>query len=79
MFCKWSLISSKPESWNEVEGTFKGQTHLSDIGNEEIVLWNHPLDCYYSVTSMQGWPKIKVEVWEEDGLGRHLLCKFEVV
>ncbi len=38
--------------------------------------WNHPFDVHFTTTSMKGWPRIIVELWELDGYGRTSLIGF---
>ncbi|EPY34315.1 B9 protein [Strigomonas culicis] len=40
------------------------------------VPWNFPIDVHYSFSSIQGWPKISVQVWQVDGYGRKDICGY---
>lgn len=45
---------------------------------EDMTIWNHPIDLHYYTKSLQGWPKLVIEVWKLDSysqkkLGANLL------
>jgi B9 domain-containing protein 2 len=35
-----------------------------------MTLWAHPIDVHFKHSSMQGWPRILVQVWSVDSYGR---------
>lgn len=83
LFCKYEFLAGHegrevPNGWTQLDGTFSGQTQesLAEGFQNELVVWNHPIDVYYSTTTLSGWPKIVIQVWHEDMYGRHELCKF---
>ncbi len=39
-----------------------------------MAIWAHPIDVHYSTKGIQGWPKIKLQVWHQDMFGRNELC-----
>lgn len=39
-------------------------------------LWNHPFDVHFAAASMQGWPRIVMQVWELDEYGRSVLSGY---
>jgi len=36
-----------------------------------VVTFEHPLDVHYSCSSLVGWPKLLVSVWQQDEFDRH--------
>lgn len=76
VYCKFKVITEN-DKWFVLEGESRGQTQLSlaEKFNEDVVVWNHPIDVYYATSVIQGWPKINVEVWFEDKFGSHELGK----
>ena len=41
-----------------------------------MAIWCHPIDIHYTTKGIQGWPKIKVQVWHQDMFGRNELCMY---
>lgn len=41
-----------------------------------MAIWAHPLDLHYTTKGIQGWPKLKLQVWHQDMFGRNELCMF---
>lgn len=80
LFCKWELMTGN-DKWSALEGTLAGQTQLSlaQHFNEDLVVWNHPMDVYLSTTSLEGWPRFRIEVWHEDSFGRNELSGYGFV
>jgi hypothetical protein len=50
-----------------------------DMEADMDAVWQHPIDSHYSVSSVQGWPKLGVEVWYEDQHGTLQLGKYDVI
>ena len=52
--------------WSHLAGEQYGQTHtvytLPEDGEGAMATWNHPLDIHLTTTSIQGWPRILVQV-----------------
>ena len=79
--CKWSIDWGK--SWSFIAGEYEGQTQYSSStpkidGNERIV-WNHPLDIHFASVSIQGWPRLTLQVWKLDELGRICIAGYGFV
>lgn len=74
--------------WKHIEGADKGTSHVMEnsqfnshglIGsNGGEFAWSLPLDVHYRLTSVQGWPKISVQVWSVDEYGRKDLAGYGV-
>lgn len=42
-----------------------GQTQVCFCKPGGRAEWAHPVDVHYTTTSMQGWPKMLLEVWSQ--------------
>ncbi|CAG9575041.1 conserved hypothetical protein [Leishmania major strain Friedlin] len=65
-FCSYEIITGT--QWTAVEGRTSGSTHVMRSGSDGIP-WNYPIDVHYSFNSVQGWPKIAIQVWQLDDYG----------
>uniref|UniRef100_A0A914DKI1 B9 domain-containing protein 2 n=1 Tax=Acrobeloides nanus TaxID=290746 RepID=A0A914DKI1_9BILA len=65
--CRWSLQIGG--GWRVVEGDTEGQTQ-TDLPITEKAYFCHPIDIHLATKSIQGWPKIHLEVWHHDVYGR---------
>ncbi|DAZ94378.1 TPA: hypothetical protein N0F65_001112 [Lagenidium giganteum] len=73
--CKWSIEYGK--AWIHIAGDQLGQsqidyavTHLP--GDDSLdVIWCHPIDLHFATLSLQGWPKLLLQVWHIDA---HMLA-----
>lgn len=72
-FCVYDIVAGS--AWTVVEGRDSGSTHIMKVGDDGIH-WAHPLDVHFSFTSLQGWPKISVQVWQIDAYGRKDLAGY---
>ena len=75
LFCKWSLQTGG--AWDILSGSREGQTQVDRPGEEGGVVsrpgaacWSHPVDAHYATKGLQGWPKLVVQVFRQDGFGR---------
>mmetsp|Transcript_4435 Transcript_4435/g.6473 ORF Transcript_4435/g.6473 Transcript_4435/m.6473 type:complete len:289 (-) Transcript_4435:2152-3018(-) len=69
MSCAWSVEWGK--SWSFLEGEFAGQTQYSHAPlHGHDIAWNHPIDIHLASASMQGWPRIILQLWNLDDYGR---------
>mmetsp|Transcript_7537 Transcript_7537/g.16294 ORF Transcript_7537/g.16294 Transcript_7537/m.16294 type:complete len:290 (+) Transcript_7537:156-1025(+) len=71
--CKWYLEWGK--AWSFLAGEESSQTQYS-ASNDGLQVWNHPIDVHFATASMQGWPRIIVQVWELDEYGRSILSGY---
>lgn len=67
--CKWQIETG--EKWEWVAGERTGQTHTAgpDSGSS-FAVWSHPVDLHYTAGTLQGWPRLIVQVWKQDMHGR---------
>ncbi|CCW63448.1 unnamed protein product [Phytomonas sp. EM1] len=74
-FCMFEFVVG--DQWHAVEGRTSGCTHIMSPGSAGIT-WSFPIDVHYVFTSVQGWPKISIQVWEMDSYGRRDLAGYGV-
>ncbi|XP_074786832.1 B9 domain-containing protein 2 isoform X2 [Athene noctua] len=68
LFCKWGLQAGA--AWKLLSGSSSGQTQIDDPQADDVAYWCHPLDLHFATKGLQGWPKLSLQVWHQDGLGR---------
>ena len=72
LFCKWSVQTGG--AWRLLSGLREGQTQVDrpSDGVEGAVEahWCHPIDAHFATRGLQGWPKLVVQVYRQDGFGR---------
>lgn len=67
LFCKWSIQIGN--TWKIIEGQAEGRTHTDRNRLEDkISVFTSPLDVHLSGRSIQGWPKLHVEIFSVNGL-----------
>jgi B9 domain-containing protein 2 len=59
-----------------LSGETVGQTQYGYSSNDDMISWNHPIDLHMTTSSMQGWPRIRLQVWELDDYGRTNLAGY---
>lgn len=74
-FCSYEIIVGS--QWMLVEGTSTGSSHVMRHAPDGII-WSFPIDCHFTFTSAQGWPRIALHVWEVDAYGRKDLAGYGV-
>ena len=40
------------------------------FAQDDVCVWNSPIECHFAASAIRGWPKLFFEVNEEDELGR---------
>eukprot|EP00943_MAST-04B_sp_MAST-4B-sp1_P000383 g383.t1 len=78
IFCKFR-IETKSASWSIVYGDPDGQTQLgirTTDSEYDGQVFAHPIDITYACTSLIGWPRLYIEVWEQDGFGRNQIAGY---
>jgi B9 domain-containing protein 2 len=66
--CKFTIEFGK--NWDLLSGEILGQTQYGNADPDDLTSWNHPIDLHMSTSTMQGWPRIRLQVWELDEYGR---------
>jgi len=64
------------KSWSFLAGDETSQTQYAALDDDGCQLWNHPIDVHFAAASMQGWPRIVMQVWELDEYGRSVLSGY---
>ena len=68
LFAKYEALAS--DNFRLLQGIAHGHTHVDHPHDDEIALWAHPIDLHYATKSIDGWPRINIEVWGVDEFGR---------
>ncbi|XP_066559844.1 B9 domain-containing protein 2 [Amia ocellicauda] len=74
LFCKWGVHTGG--AWRLLSGLREGQTQVDSPQTGDTAYWSHPIDLHYTTKGLQGWPKLHLQVWSEDWLGRCQLCGY---
>ncbi|XP_066256462.1 B9 domain-containing protein 2 [Euwallacea similis] len=77
LFCKWYLQVGN--NWKTIEGKREGQTQVSCSQFSNICHWSYPIDLHLATAGIPGWPKIYIEVYHLDWLGRAHLFGYGLV
>lgn len=72
-FCVFELVHGG--QWSHLEGRTRGSTHIME-NHIDGVVWCFPIDVHYVAQSVQGWPKISMQVWSIDPYGRKDLAGY---
>ncbi|EAN79018.1 hypothetical protein, conserved [Trypanosoma brucei brucei TREU927] len=75
-FCAFEIVTG--EHWRVVEGHTSGCTHIMESDSCGGIAWCFPIDVHYTMGSVEGWPKISMQVWSVDGYGRKDLAGYGV-
>lgn len=73
--CKWSIDWSK-NTWSLLEGAKDGQSQYTMNSDDNLCVWNHPVDLHFTAANMKGWPRILLQVWNLDVHGRSNLVGY---
>lgn len=65
--CKWRFDHGK--YWGLLEGSIDGHTQTAYGPEGAASVWDHPFDVHYQTMTMQGWPKIIVQIQQLDSYG----------
>jgi B9 domain-containing protein 2 len=78
--CHWQVVMDYEEAWQLLEGNDSGATHVDIPSNPDgYAVWSHPIDLHYTTNSIQGWPKIVIQVFKQDSWGKYQLGNKEIV
>ncbi|KAE9412626.1 hypothetical protein Angca_002923, partial [Angiostrongylus cantonensis] len=62
--------------WRVVEGAVDGQTQTDLPSVYEEAYFAHPIDLHLVTKTIQGWPRIELQVWHHDTFGRQELLGY---
>ncbi|KIH57024.1 B9 protein [Ancylostoma duodenale] len=88
--CRWSLLTGRSimdrssqnnlmcsgGGWRVVEGAVEGQTQTDLPSAFEEAYFAHPIDLHLATKTIQGWPRIELQVWHHDVYGRQELVGY---
>ncbi|KAL1516569.1 hypothetical protein ABEB36_000469 [Hypothenemus hampei] len=77
LFCKWYLHIGN--NWRVIEGKREGDTQVASSPFIDTCHWSYPIDLHLATSGIQGWPKIYLEVYHLDWLGRAHLFGYGLV
>ncbi|EYC06049.1 hypothetical protein Y032_0078g1164 [Ancylostoma ceylanicum] len=72
--CRWSLQTGG--GWRVVEGAVDGQTQTDLPSAFEKAYFAHPIDLHLATKTVQGWPRMQLQVWHHDVYGRQELVGY---
>lgn len=68
IFCKFVVETGS--NFRLLQGTTAGQTQCDMPPDGEMALLAHPIDVHYAVKGIDGWPRLRLEVYGVDAYGR---------
>eukprot|EP00163_Fabomonas_tropica_P012749 TRINITY_DN24103_c0_g1_i1.p1 TRINITY_DN24103_c0_g1~~TRINITY_DN24103_c0_g1_i1.p1 ORF type:complete len:178 (+),score=6.45 TRINITY_DN24103_c0_g1_i1:212-745(+) len=77
LFCKWGFEHG--QNWRLLEGDKEGQTQIDYPEHTDLTVWSHPIDVHYATKGIQGWPRLRFEVWHTDSFGRNEIYGYAFV
>ena len=63
------------KSWSLLTGEESSQTQYA-ASDDGVQIWNYPVDVHFATASIQGWPRIVMQLWELDEYGRSILSGY---
>ena len=74
-FCTYEITSGK--QWVCVGGNEQGQSQVDyPLDDNQMYIWNHPIDIHYYTQSIQGWPQIIFTIGKLDSYGNNTLIGY---
>ncbi|KAL3827456.1 hypothetical protein ACHAXA_003190 [Cyclostephanos tholiformis] len=64
------------KAWSLLAGDESSQTQYSAASTDGVHIWNHPIDVHFATASIQGWPRIIIQICELDEYGRSILSGY---
>uniref|UniRef100_A0A914UJ60 B9 domain-containing protein 2 n=1 Tax=Plectus sambesii TaxID=2011161 RepID=A0A914UJ60_9BILA len=71
LFCRWEIQIGG--GWRLLGGVREGQTQTDLPEMNDVAHFCHPIDVHLATKTIQGWPKIYIQVWHYDVYGRQEL------
>ena len=75
--CRWQFDYGN--MWIPLDGNIDGQTQVDYPSDGNMVVWCHPLDVHFLCKGLQGWPRLLLQVWNIDEIGRLHLAGYGFV
>ncbi|KAK0400382.1 hypothetical protein QR680_003470 [Steinernema hermaphroditum] len=76
LFVRWNMHTGG--GWKVVQGEIEGQTQ-TDLSGLADAYFSHPLEFHLSTKTVQGWPRINLQIWHYDEYGRQELYGYGTV
>lgn len=76
LFCKWSFHVGG--GWKLIDGCAEGQTQECCDFYTNIPVWDHPVDLHYTTQTLQGSPKLLLQIFCRDEHARVLFIAYGV-
>lgn len=73
-FCSIFLDSG----WKIINGNSEGQTQECCDPYSKVSVWDHPVDLHFATQTLQGCPKILLQVYCRDDFNRILFLSYGV-
>ncbi|KJH47283.1 B9 protein [Dictyocaulus viviparus] len=73
---KQSFVIASGGGWRVVEGAVEGQTQTDLPSVFKEAYFAHPIDLHLATKTIQGWPRIQLQVWHYDTYGRQELLGY---
>lgn len=64
------FLAQAGSNFRVLQGSSRGKTHSDYPNDDEAAVWAHPVDVHYALRGIDGWPRLKLEVWGVDSFGR---------
>mmetsp|Transcript_31948 Transcript_31948/g.42173 ORF Transcript_31948/g.42173 Transcript_31948/m.42173 type:complete len:180 (-) Transcript_31948:243-782(-) len=74
-YLHWKVVMNE-NNWSTLAGHTEGHTQIDATSEVGMTVWNHPIDMHFSTTSIEGWPKLILEVWRLDAFDRHEIAGY---
>ncbi|CAD6223104.1 GSCOCG00005396001-RA-CDS [Cotesia congregata] len=74
LFCKWSFHTGN--GWKLLNGNSEGQTQECRDFYRKKLAWDHPIDLHYTTHTLQGSPKLLLQIFSRDNYGRILFTAY---
>ncbi|XP_012276917.1 B9 domain-containing protein 2 [Orussus abietinus] len=76
LLCKWSFHTGS--NWRVVSGITEGQTQECCDFYTNVPVWDHPIDIHYTTQTLQGSPKVLLQIFCRDNHSRVLFIAYGV-
>lgn len=69
IYTKWRLVTG--DRWRLLDGEISGRTWLAERKTHvDMAVWNEPIGASFACSTLQGWPKLLLQVHQADIHGR---------
>jgi len=75
--CRWNLQLGG--GWRVIAGDRDGQTQTDLPSLHDRAYFCHPIDLHLTTQTIQGWPKLQLQIWHHDQFGRQELYAYGTV